>query len=220
MRHQGNSVGDKLPKRGNRLSRALARMGMTATGWSFEGAFPDIPKAVIIVVPHTSNWDFLVGIFAVFALGIRASFLGKHQLFRWPIGWLMRWLGGIPVDRRASGGVVEQIVERFRCADRLLLGMSPEGTRKRVARWKTGFYRIAVAAGVPILPVSFDYSRRVVRLGNGFIPTGDMARDLEELGHFFSDVVGRRDELSQLNGATPAEAPAECVTECVTECAT
>ncbi len=155
---------------------------------------PDVSKVVIIVAPHTTNWDFVVGIAAKFALGLRASWLGKHTLFRPPFGGLMRWLGGIPVDRSRPNDVVARSVEQFAEMERMVLGISPEGTRKAVPRWKTGFYRIAQGAGVPIVPVAFDWSRRVLAIGPALSPGGDTDADLRTLGQFFEAARGRRGE--------------------------
>lgn len=189
------SLGDALPRRGNALSRFIGRTVIRMWGWRFKGEIPDVPKAVVIVAPHTSNWDFVLGIAGLFAVGIRVTFLGKHTLFHGCSGRAMRWLGGIPVDRRASSGVVEQTVELFRQREQLLLVLSPEGTRSRVDRWRSGFYHIARGAGVPIIPVSFDYSTRVIAFGDPLIASGDMRADMETLRSFFTGVAGKRVDL-------------------------
>jgi 1-acyl-sn-glycerol-3-phosphate acyltransferase len=163
-------------------------------GWRIEGNLPDVSKAVVIVAPHTTNWDFIVGIAAKFALGLQASWLGKHTLFRAPFGGLMRWLGGLPVDRSRPHDVVAQSVEQFAARDRLVLGISPEGTRKPVPRWRTGFYHIAAGAQVPIVPVAFDWSRRTLDIGPTVLPGGDMDADLAALDAFFAPARGRRGE--------------------------
>src|SRR5689334_22569742 len=116
-------VGSELPKRGNALTRALGRLGLALAGWRFEGEIPNRAKLLFIVAPHTSNWDFVVGILAVFALGIHVAFLGKHTLFRGPLGLVMRFLGGIPVVRHARGNVVDQTVELLRTRPRIALGL-------------------------------------------------------------------------------------------------
>lgn len=188
------TLGRELPRRGNRLMRTLAGWLLRAWGWRFEGDLPNVSKAVAIVVPHTSNWDFVVGVLGVFAAGVRVSWLGKHTIFRPPWGGLMRWLGGIPIDRRSSAGVVEQIVELFDSSDALLLGLSPEGTRRQVDRWRTGFYHIAHGAGCGIVPIAFDYASRTIRFGTALMPTGDLEGDLAELRRFFVGVQGRKPE--------------------------
>ena len=178
------------------MSRAFGRALLAALGWRVAGNLPDIPKGVIIVAPHTTNWDFVVGIAAKFALGLRASWLGKHTLFRPPFGAFMRWLGGIPVVRSSSHDVVAQSVERFAERERLMLGISPEGTRKAVEKWRTGFYYIARGAGVPIIPVAFDWSRHTLVVGPIVTPGDDMEADLRALGAFFAPARGRRGELT------------------------
>lgn len=190
------ALGDALPRSGGPVSRAVGRALLAALGWRVAGTLPDIPKGVIIVAPHTTNWDFVVGIAAKFALGLRASWLGKHTLFRPPFGAFMRWLGGIPVVRSSSHDVVAQSVERFAERDRLMLGISPEGTRKAVEKWRSGFYYIARGAGVPIIPVAFDWSRHTLVVGPAVTPGDDMEADLRALGAFFAPARGRRGELT------------------------
>ena len=186
-------LGKATPRRGNRVSALAAGFYLITLGWSFEGAVPNVSKAVIIVAPHTSNWDFFVGVAAMFALGLRVVFLGKHTLFTWPLGPVMRWLGGVPVNRREARGVVDETVEMFAARDQMILGLAPEGTRDSVDRWKTGFYYVALESGVPIVPVAFDYRRRVIRFGEGFDPTGNLEDDLLILENYFFGIEGRRD---------------------------
>jgi 1-acyl-sn-glycerol-3-phosphate acyltransferase len=185
-------VGEAVPKRGNRVSRGLGRAALALFGFRMEGEVPDVPKIVAIVAPHTSNWDFLVGLAGMLALGVDFRWLGKHTIFRFPFGPLFRWLGGIPVDRRIAESVVESVTEQFRTRRQLFLALTPEGTRKAVKRWKSGFYRIALSAGVPILPVSFDHSRRVITLWPTLAPTGDYAADLPALASRFDSRMGKR----------------------------
>jgi 1-acyl-sn-glycerol-3-phosphate acyltransferase len=167
---------------------------MRLTGWKFEGAFPNEPKFVIIVAPHTSNWDFPLGVAALFSLGFRISFMGKHTIFKWPLGPFMRWLGGIPVERSVSRDRVAEAVAAFNGADQLILAIAPEGTRKLVPRWKTGFYHVAHGAHVPVVPVSFDFGRKVVGLGPPFMPTGDQEGDIAQIKEFFRGAIARHPE--------------------------
>ena len=187
-------LGPAVPRRGNGLSRALGRTAMRLTGWKFEGAFPNEPKFVIIVAPHTSNWDFPLGVAALFSLGFRIAFMGKHTIFKWPLGPFMRWLGGIPVERSVSRDRVAETVAAFNGADQLILAIAPEGTRKLVPRWKTGFYHVAHGAHVPIVPVSFDFGRKVVGLGPPFMPTGDQEGDIAQIKEFFRGAIARHPE--------------------------
>ena len=187
-----------LPRRGNALSLHLGSAALHILGWRIDGALPDLPRLVAIVVPHTSNWDFAVGVAALFALGVDVRFLGKHTLFRWPLGAVMRWLGGIPVERSASHDVVDQTVAEFEHRDRMVLALAPEGTRRKVERWRTGFYYIALGAHVPIVPIAFDWGTRTIRIGAPFTPTGDLNTDLDVLATFYADVQGRRPERATL----------------------
>jgi 1-acyl-sn-glycerol-3-phosphate acyltransferase len=175
------------------LLRSLGRLYLRLGGWTIEGGFPADAKYVVIVAPHTSNWDFVLGVAVVFALELRASWLGKHSLFKAPFGPIFRWLGGIPVNRSASHGVVGECAKAFDEAQTLLLALAPEGTRKGVSQWKTGFYRIAVQAGVPIMPVGFDYGGHSVHLMPLFTPSGDLDLDLPRIQALFNRVHGRRE---------------------------
>jgi len=185
-------VGARVPRTHGSLAAALGRFMMRIRGWTFEGAVPDEPRMVLIVAPHTSNWDFLTGLWAKFALQLKASFLGKHTLFWWPLGAFLRSIGGIPIDRSQAAAVAEDAVRAFGESDRMVLVLAPEGTRRKAERWKSGFYRIAQAAGVPILLVAFDYSRKVVRLGPLFHPSGDYEKDLRAIkAHYHAGMALR-----------------------------
>lgn len=156
---------------------------------------PDVAKAVVIVAPHTSNWDFWVGLWLHLDLDLKASFLGKHSIFVWPVKGLLEWVGGIPVRRGAGENVVEQMVEEFHKRDELLLAITPEGTRRKVTEWKTGFWHIARGAGVPIILASLDYSRRVLTLGPSMNPSDDLETDLRAIKAHFGKVTPRHPEL-------------------------
>lgn len=164
---------------------------MKITGWHIEGEMPNEPKFVIIVAPHTSNWDFPVGLWVLFALGFRGSFLAKHSLFTWPLGPFMRWLGGIAIDRDVHKMRVRGISDAFLKSEKMILVIAPEGTRKYVAEWKSGFYYIAEGAGVPIVPVAFDYGPKAVKIGAPFMTTGDRNADIAELKNFFRGVKAK-----------------------------
>jgi 1-acyl-sn-glycerol-3-phosphate acyltransferase len=175
------------------LWRTIGRAYLRWGGWRIEGLFPPESKVVAIVAPHTSNWDFPLGVAVIFALELRASWLGKHTLFDTPLKGFFRWLGGIPVDRRASHGVVAACVKAFTTSPALLLALAPEGTRKGVSRWKSGFYQIAVEAGVPIFPVAFDYRDRLVRLLPLYHPSGSLEQDLPRIQALFGTVHGLKE---------------------------
>jgi len=182
-----------LPRRGNGFSRLLGRAVLAAAGWRIEGEIPDRPKLIIIVAPHTSNWDFVLGIAAVFALGLRVRFLGKHTLFHPPLGWLMRWFGGTPVIRDAPQGAVAQAVSVIESEPAVVLGIAPAGTRTRDTPWRSGFYHIAHAARAPIFPVAFDGERRAIRFFPTFETSGDYEADLPHLMALYDGIRGIRD---------------------------
>ena len=175
------SVGEEVPRTHGPLTAAFGRFMMRLGGWSFEGSVPNEAKMVLIVAPHTSNWDFPTGLWVKFAMRLKASFLGKHTLFWWPFGIFLRSVGGVAVERSNAAGVAEDSARAFKESGRLVLVVAPEGTRRRLERWKSGFYRIAVAAGVPILIVAFDFPRKKIRFGPLFRPTGDYEKDLPEI---------------------------------------
>jgi 1-acyl-sn-glycerol-3-phosphate acyltransferase len=163
-------------------------------GWRVKLVWPAVPKAVVIFYPHTSNWDFVVGILARFAIAIPIGFVGKDTLFRPPFGGLFRALGGIPVNRRQSTGFVDGLIAAFRQADSLYLAIAPEGTRSKVDHWKSGFYRAALATGVPVGLAFIDYSRREIGIEHWLTLTGDEAADLARLRACYSDRRGKRPE--------------------------
>lgn len=164
---------------------------LRAAGWRVHGDFPDVPKMVIIVAPHSSNWDFIIGVAAKLAMRLRVRYLGKASLFRFPLGIVMRRLGGIPVDRSTANDVVRSAVATFARHDRMLLAIAPEGTRTPVDRWRTGFYHIARGAGVPILPVALDWGTRTIRIGTLFVPTDDLEGGIRELRRRFAQARRR-----------------------------
>ena len=198
---------DCLPRWGNACSRALARTLFAAWGWRVEGEFPRVPKMVTIVAPHTSNWDFPVMLALAVALGIKATWMGKHTLFRPPYGWIMRRLGGLPINRSARHNVVEQAVESFRERERLILAVLPEGTRKRTPYWRSGFYHIANGARVPLILGFADYKRKVGGIGPVFMPSGNIEADMALIRDFYTGIVGKRpDQFGEIRVKPPAEA--------------
>ena len=184
------SLGAAIPRRGSRLLQLLGRAVLRLLGWRIEGEVPDLPKFVIAVAPHTSNWDFVVGIAAMFALDLRLAFLGKHTLFRGPLAALMRGIGGIPVDRSNPHGVVAEAVLAFGKADRRILALAPQGTRSRGAAFKSGFLHIARGARVPVLLAALDYEERCVRLGPTVSPGDDVEVELKRIAAHFAGVRG------------------------------
>jgi 1-acyl-sn-glycerol-3-phosphate acyltransferase len=183
-----------LPVKKSGVMRFLGSGVLKLMGWKITGPFPAVSKAVVIAAPHTSNWDFIIGIAAKFQLELQIHWLGKHTLFRKPFAPLFRWLGGTPVKRDSSEGIVQETVNLFKGQDQYLLGLSPEGTRKKVERWKTGFYHIARGAGIPIVPVAFDYSTKTILIGEPFWPSESLEMDFAALKNFYSSMEGKHQQ--------------------------
>ena len=163
------------------------------TGWRVEGALPpNAPKSVLIAAPHTSNWDLPYTLMVAFVLRLTPYWMGKASIFRPPFGGLMRWLGGIPVDRSQSNNLVAASAAAIRAADfSLQLIVPPEGTRRQAGQWKTGFYYIAHAAQVPIVMAYMDYATKRSGLGPVFVPTGDVATDMSAIQAFYAPFKGK-----------------------------
>ena len=179
------------------MLRLFLKFYCTFFGWKISGNFPyQYKKMVLAVAPHTHWVDVMVGFAARQALHIEhAKFLGKKELFVGPLGWLLRKMGGTPVDRFAKAGMVDQVVALFNANETFMLGLSPEGTRKRVDKLRTGFYHIAKKAGVPIVPIGFDYANKLVVIGEAFFPGDDEEADLKNIIAFYATIKGRRPEL-------------------------
>lgn len=157
-------LGDNLPKSGNFLTRQIGRAIFRIFGWRVEGEFPNRGKAIVALVPHSSNIDFFLTIAFIWATGMKASFLIKHTVFWYPLGNIIRALGGIPVDRTQQNGLVRDVTRQFQEKSKLILGITPSGTRRPVSEWKDGFARIAAAAKVPVVPAVLNYRTKTVRL--------------------------------------------------------
>ena len=185
------ALGSETPRRESRLMQLFGRSMLRLLGWRIQGEIPNLRKFVIAVAPHTSNWDFVIGMGAMFALDLKLSFIGKHTLFAGPFGALLRWMGGIPVDRSSPHGVVSDSVRAFEGVDRRVLAIAPQGTRRPVAHFKSGFLHIARGAGVPVLLASFDYATRTITLGPLTHPGADIEAERERIEAFFRTVKGR-----------------------------
>ncbi len=160
-------------------------------GWRIDVAWPPVPKGVIIVYPHTSNWDFVVGYLARIAVGLPVQWIGKDTLFRWPIVGLLRRMGGIPVNRREHTGLIDQLTREFERRPWLWLALAPEGTRSRTDHWKSGFYRLALAADLPVGLAFIDYRTHVLGLSSYLTLTGDEEEDLARIRAAYAGKVGK-----------------------------
>ncbi len=171
---------------------ALSWTAFKLMGWSIEGRPPDIDKFVVIGAPHTSNWDFPLALATAFLLRLDFTWLGKDSIFTGPLNPLMRWLGGLPIDRSKSSNVVQSTIDAFNNHDHLIIAIAPEGTRSKVKKWKRGFYHIAYGAGVPIGRGFFDYEQKVIGFGPTFTPTGNVEKDMIEIQALYKGIKGRR----------------------------
>ena len=187
-------IGKNVPKRTTPFLPGIGKFVYAIFEWGFKNEFPNIPKFVIAFGPHTSNWDFVFGVAGIFILGAKISWMGKHTLFRKPFGGIVRWVGGIPIDRSSSHGMVDTMINQYKNIDKLILAIAPEGTRKKVARWKSGFYHIATGADVPILMACFDYKNKVISFGPLIYPAGDFDADMEKMQSVFEKIRGKKSQ--------------------------
>ncbi len=172
---------DQVPSRSSAWTQNFFKQLFLAQGWRFEGEFPNLPKAVAIVSPHTSNVDAWHGFTALLGLGIKITVFGKDTLFNTPLKPLLEWIGVIPVHRESSQGLTQQITEIIRAKDQIWIAMAPEGTRKKAQKIKSGFYYIAYEAQIPIVMFALDYAHKTIRILGVFHPTGQYEQDLEQI---------------------------------------
>jgi len=176
------------------LLRGISLFLLKILGWKTSGSLPRDKKYIIIVAPHTSNWDLFFGIILAFALKLDARYIAKKELFRGPFPLLMTWSGAIPVDRSSHHHIVDQMALAFRERDSFVLALAPEGTRRKKDFWKSGFYHIALAAHVPILLGFIDYAGKTGGAGPFFYPTGDLEEDIKVIRNFYLTVTGKHPE--------------------------
>lgn len=190
-----DDLGDKVPRRQGKLTQKLAAIIYKKSGWTTVGSVPNISQAVLLAVPHTSNIDGLYAIPMLLDLDIDIKIMGKKELFALPVfSHFLHWAGVIPIDRSKKGSVLEASIERFKTGKPLFLALAPEGTREYTESWKTGFYYLAMGAGVPIIPVAMDYTSRQIRFLSPFYPTGDIEKDLPKIYAYYQGVSGKYPE--------------------------
>ena len=170
--------------------RWLAQLFFRLRGWEYTGTKPEARKFVAIGAPHTSNWDFVILLAVASHFGFKPKTIGKEALVRGPFGGMMTRLGIIPVRRDSGQGMVEQMAQAFADSSDLALVLAPEGTRRAEPYWRSGFYQIALAAGVPIVPARVDAARKQAGLGAAFVPTGDVSADMDRLREFYAGAIG------------------------------
>lgn len=173
------------------MREKISKWLLSVIGWKKGRIEPEVPKCVICVAPHTSNWDLIIGELFYTSLGRKAYFLIKKEWFFFPFNLLFRSIGGIPVDRGRKTSLTEAMAEEFKKRDHFHLAITPEGTRKKVNKWKRGFYYIAVKAGVPIVPVYIDYGKREAGYFETFYPTGDEEADIDYLMKLYKGIKGK-----------------------------
>jgi len=176
----------------------ISRWILNILGWTIQADLPDIKKYVVIAAPHTSNWDFPLGILAAKAIKLEPHWMGKHTLFRWPYGWFFRLIGGTPIRRGQGKNYIKQMTDLFESSERLVLALAPEGTRSKTDHWKTGFHYIARAADAPIVMAFLDFGHKRVGLGDMFYPSEDMEADFDRIRRFYEDKIGRNPEKESL----------------------
>ncbi len=182
------------------LLKLLSQLGLKLAGWKTEGEPPTEKNFVLVAAPHESNIDLALLLAIAFALDFKLYWMGKNSLFKGPLGPIMKWLAGVPVDRSKTNNLVDQMVDNFQTIDDLVLTIPPEGTRSEVKRWKTGFYYIALGAKVPIALGFLDYQRKTGGFGPICYPCGDIDKDLKKIQGFYSNIVGRN-QLRALKSA-------------------
>ena len=186
------------------MYKLLAKIFFQLKGWKVRGGIPvGIKKCVLIAAPHTSNWDFLYGSFAWKLFGLDVKYLAKKELFWFPLGVFLRAIGGIPVDRKKNTNLVDAMVELVNNKDDIIVLMTPEGTRKKVDKWKTGFYHLALKANIPIVLGKINYKAKEAVIDGTFIPNGNIEKDFEIIRAFYKDVVGRNPENFSLEAIRP-----------------
>jgi len=172
----------------------ISRLLLKLTGWQLDENVPRLDRYVMIAYPHTSNWDFVLGMLARWALDLPFNWVAKHSIFRWPVKSLFIAMGGVPLDREKTTGFIQKNIKLFRQRQKFILGLMPEGTRSRAERWKTGFYHIAQGAGVPIALAYIDYRTKSIGVGMILQPCGDIESDFERIRQFYQDKTGYRPE--------------------------
>lgn len=180
-----------IPQFPQNWRRRVCRWLIARAGWKLDGEFPHVPRLVFIAAPHSSWWDGVWGLLFKAAIGLDASFMAKRELFFWPLGWLLRTMGGIPIERSSAHGIVPQMVQRFAERDRLWLGIAAEGTRKKVTKWKSGFWHIAREAQVPVMLIYFHYPEKTIGVGPLIETTPDLDADMRRIREFYVPWQGK-----------------------------
>lgn len=187
-------LGPSVPTRGNWFTRTFFYGIMRLLGWRIEGEIADVPKVVLVGAPHTANQDFFMAVLTALSLGVDMKFVMKHTAFKGVAGPILRFLGGIGLDRDNTRNFVQQIVDVYNAREQMVMAIMPEGTRSVTAGWRSGFYYIAHGAGAVLTLVIFDYTKKVMRIGPTIVPTGDYEADLPRIQSHYIGVMGKYPE--------------------------
>ena len=196
VRISEGQVPERLRGGRGRFLKWVGRLGINLSGWTIKGNVPDEERIVIIAAPHTSNWDFILAMLAIFGLNIKIKWLGKDSIFKPGLKWFFRWLGGIPVNRENPSFLIDNVVNIVEKEKAIVIAMTPEGTRKKVSRWKTGFLRIAKLTKAKILLIAIDFPTKSIQIGDIFEPTGDAELDLDFIQNYYQSFKGINPEQS------------------------
>lgn len=186
---------ENMPRLNSTMAINIGYFIFRLSGWRYRGEIPNVNKLLAAAAPHTSNWDFIIAVPIILALGLKATIMMKKEAFLWPIDKLWRWMGFIPTDRSGAKGNVSAVVDHFNNSDKLWFVLAPEGTRSLNTQWKTGFLNIAHQAQVPVLLVSWDYPSKTVTFGPLFKTSGDNEKDLADIRAHFGQFIGRHPHL-------------------------
>ena len=186
IRISENQIPKRLRGSRSKLLRMIGRFGINISGWTIKGQVPDEERIVIIAAPHTSNWDFVLAMLAIFGLNIKVRWLGKHSIFKPGFKKIFEWLGGIPVYRDNPSTLIDTVVRIVKKEKSIVIAMTPEGTRKKVTRWKTGFLRIAKELNSGVVLVSLDFLKKELVFGKEFIPSGDDKKDILSIKEYYN----------------------------------
>jgi 1-acyl-sn-glycerol-3-phosphate acyltransferase len=192
-----------VPPKISKIQTLMGKVFLKGMGWNVSGNLPNLPKFVLICAPHTSNWDLLFMLACFYVMGVQANWMGKKAIFRWPFGSIFKWLGGIPIDRRAPQNIVQQMVQVIQSREYIIIGLAPEGTRSKTGYWKTGFYHIARESQVPIAFGFLDYGRKVGGIGPVIETTGNIEADMVVIRDFYSDITARYPDKVGVIGISP-----------------
>ena len=190
IRISENQIPERLRGSRSKILRKIARFGINISGWTIKGKVPDEERIVIIAAPHTSNWDFILAMLTIFGLNIKVRWLGKNSIFKPGFKLFFEWLGGIPVYRDDPSTLIEKVVNIVKKEKSIVIAMTPEGTRKKVKRWKTGFLRIAKQTQSKILLISIDAPTKSIEIGKIFNPSGNSEEDLAYIQNYYSAFRG------------------------------